>query len=401
MIPSDVASALRLQLPDQGKLAAAQPQNQPVVSAQRINDALSDMVPGQRLMAEIQALLPNGTYRAIVAQRDITLALPFSAKPGDTLELEVVETDGKVALAFVANRTAATGNPQESVPTTLSRTGQLIGDLLGGIDNQGKRAPPAPLNGSQPLVESMPKTAADLAPVLKQALTQSGMFYEAHQARWVAGELPTNQLLQEPQGQLSQARSTTAPAQTNPSAATAEQLTAPPMPATTAPNSPAELVYTRQATLGDTPTSNINAPGQDASRLQQTSQSAALPQQLTPLVQQQLDALATQTYAWQGQIWPGQQMSWEISEDQSKRQQGETGTSSQWQTRLKLDLPQLGGIEAALHLRPGGGVEISLAVAQDSSGNKLNAASQLLKQQFAAAGLSLAQFSVKHGVPSE
>jgi hypothetical protein len=46
----------------------------------------------------------------------------------------------------------------------------------------------------------MPKTAADLAPVLKQAVTQSGLFYEAHQARWVAGDLPTEALRQEPQG---------------------------------------------------------------------------------------------------------------------------------------------------------------------------------------------------------
>ena len=41
-------------------------------------------------MAEIQAMLPNGSYRAVVAQREITLALPFSAKSGDSLELEVV-----------------------------------------------------------------------------------------------------------------------------------------------------------------------------------------------------------------------------------------------------------------------------------------------------------------------
>lgn len=52
----------------------------------------------------------------------------------------------------------------------------------------------------------MPKTAADLVPVLKQALTESGMFYEAHQARWVAGEFPTENLKQEPQGKLSSAQ---------------------------------------------------------------------------------------------------------------------------------------------------------------------------------------------------
>lgn len=36
-------------------------------------------------IAEIQAMLPNGTYRAIINQRNVTLALPFSAKTGDSL----------------------------------------------------------------------------------------------------------------------------------------------------------------------------------------------------------------------------------------------------------------------------------------------------------------------------
>ena len=39
--------------------------------------------------------------------------------------------------------------------------------------------------------------------MLKQAITQSGMFYEAHQAEWVEGRLAKATLLQEPQGKLS------------------------------------------------------------------------------------------------------------------------------------------------------------------------------------------------------
>ncbi len=85
MIPSDVANSLRQILPD--RQAATNPQTQPVAQAAKIADVLSNLVPGQRILAEIQALLPNGTYRAVVAQRDVTLALPFSAKPGYTLEL--------------------------------------------------------------------------------------------------------------------------------------------------------------------------------------------------------------------------------------------------------------------------------------------------------------------------
>lgn len=203
MIPPDVASSLRSVLTESQSATQQPQQTQPVAAIQRIADVLGNLVPGQRIMAEVQGMQANGTYRATVGQREITLSLPFSAKAGDSLELEVTESDGKLALAFVANRgePAAKGQPV-SVATTLSNTGRMIGDLLQELTVDGKRAPAAPLNGNQALVQSMPKDAAQLVPVLKQALTQSGMFYEAHQARWAAGRLPTEQLRQEPQGRL-------------------------------------------------------------------------------------------------------------------------------------------------------------------------------------------------------
>ena len=82
MIPSDVASRLQV---------SADATLRPVAPAQEISDKLSGLVAGQKVMAEIQALLPNGTYRALINQRSVTLALPFSAKSGDALELLVTE----------------------------------------------------------------------------------------------------------------------------------------------------------------------------------------------------------------------------------------------------------------------------------------------------------------------
>ncbi|MEK7737484.1 MAG: flagellar hook-length control protein FliK, partial [Pseudomonadota bacterium] len=54
-----------------------------------------------------------------------------------------------------------------------------------------------------PLLVQAPRSGADLAPVLSKAIAQSGLFYEAHQARWVSGKLPLANLLHEPQGRLS------------------------------------------------------------------------------------------------------------------------------------------------------------------------------------------------------
>ncbi|MBK7646602.1 MAG: flagellar hook-length control protein FliK [Betaproteobacteria bacterium] len=369
MIPPDVANALRLQIPDQAKVAAQQPQNQPVAAVQQITDVLSNLVPGQRILAEIQALLPNGSYRAVVGQRDITLSLPFSAKPGDTLELEVTESDGKLTLAFVTNRSdsAAAKAPPESASTSLSTAGKLIGDLMGNIQTDGKRAPAAPLNNAQPLVETMPKTAADLVPVLKQALTESGMFYEAHQARWVAGEFPTENLKQEPQGKLSSAQ-------------------------TNATVNPENTPKTNNLPNAE-PASNT-APT-TASRAE-PSAGTAVPRDLMPIVQQQLDGLATQNFAWQGQVWPGQQMRWEIGENQDDSRSSSSDEIQRWQTRLKLSLPQLGDIDITLNLKAGGEVRVAVTAGTESSETRLRDEVQQLRKQFEAAGLNLTEVSVQH-----
>lgn len=424
MIPPDVANNLRL-LQTDPQLATGQRQLQPTLPVQRIADVLGDLVPGQRLMAEIQALLPNGSYRAVVAQREITLALPFSAKPGDSLELEVVENDGKVALAVVAGdgqgKTGESGTT--SAATTLSRTGQLIGDLLGGIDRDGKGAPPAALNGSQPLVETMPKTAADLAPVLKQALTQSGMFYEAHQARWVAGEIPGARLLQEPQGRYSSPQPlVTTAAHTLPADGTLHGMP-PPLagePSAEMADAPGRPTLATNAYLADgrasdtmhapvslpTDASSTSAAGM-ASPLPSApgpgaagSTPAPLPADLVPLVQQQLNALATQTFAWQGQIWPGQQMHWEIEENGNNGRQTGDSPEGNWRTRLKLQLPQLGAIEATVLLRGGTQLEIAVTTADEARTAVLNQAGQTLGQQLETAGLHLGRLTVTHGTPA-
>lgn len=369
MIPADVASRLRLTVQDQPAAT------QPATPVKNLGDVLSDLVPGQRIMAEIQAMLPNGSYRAVVAQREITLALPFSAKAGDSLELEVVDSDGKLSLAVVSNRTSGTqaGSAQESVATTLSQTGKLIGDLLADIDGQGKKAAPAPLNGNQPVVDNFPDSAADLAPLLKEALSKSGVFYEAHQARWVAGQLATEQLLQEPQGKHS-------------------SPTPPPLAGAG--------IADKQNSANTTP-APIATSTDDITRSGGKLQAVGIPADLAPLVQQQLESLATQTFTWQGQVWPGQQMHWEIDEQQGQRKSSDSENTGQWQTRLKLELPQLGGIDAALRLRPGNEVEITLSTSTDRSENALNTAARQLTEQFAAAGLNLTKLSIKHGTLAE
>ncbi|KFB66948.1 flagellar hook-length control protein FliK [Candidatus Accumulibacter vicinus] len=491
----------------------------PASPGQEITDKLSGLVVGQRLLAEIQSLLPNGSYRALINQRSITLALPFAARSGDAIELEVAESNGKLTLAVLAKAVSDSGQRGvEAAATSLSRTGQLISDLLGGTRNAGPVA--LPLNGNQPIAARPPANAQELLPLLKQAISESGMFYESHQAGWVEGRYSKAQLLQEPQGKLlplvtvqqaavprlaatlvataqessraSEPRGMTGatgeaaqarPADPNVATSQAAPLVAAPPDAAaqvtvaqesslaselrgmtgaageaaqarpTDPNVatsqaapllqepegiPAPVLAEQQTTtprlapppvvtvqespqaaellaVSDTAVEANPAQARPADPIPATSQSAQSSQTPQPppsappsqpvapqaqaIVQQQLEAFATQNFSWQGQIWPGQQIRWEIANEIDPRESRGDGAadsgenSEKWQTRLRLTLPQLGEVDARLHIQ---GKQITLAVVAPDAGTRARLRSEVaaLRSQFEQAGLDLASLGI-------
>ncbi len=373
MIPSDVLTAqLRptVQTDRVGPVQPAQP-------ADAVNDLLTSLSAGQRVTAEVLAVLPNGAYRAMIAQREVTLALPFSAKSGDALELEVVENDGKQALAV---RVPASGaQPQESTPANLSSTAKLIASLFSLPDQgSGNAKPPlAQLNDAQPILNGKTLlTGSDLAPLLQQAVSKSGLFYEAHQAQWVQGQRTGAELRQEPQGKQlplsSPAAAPHTPANAQGSATT---------PALTAANNEV-----------------LNAAAQHNAKAgeSQAAQAKILSPETTNLVRQQLDSLASGNFVWQGQIWPGQTMEWRIVEDaHAPKRQGEDGDTAQgWKTSLRLHLPKLGTLDAQLTIQDN---QLALDIATDSSQTaaKLAEEKNALVSQLAAAGLQITALNIQ------
>ena len=452
MIPSDVASRLQV---------SADAALRPVAPAQEIADRLSGLVAGQKVMAEIQSMLPNGTYRALINQRSITLALPFAAKSGDSLELQVTESDGKLALAIVAAANEGGQPAAATTSATLSRTGQLISSLFAEARDAGGSKAAATLNANAPL-GATPVSAQELLPQLKQAITQSGMFYESHQAEWVEGRFSKAALLQEPQGKLSspatlaaqaqadaalpvQASNTPPPATNLPaSALPADEAAAPLLPkmltgasdmvaapasALTADEAAAPLLAKALADAGDAgdavtahtseaATDKTAAPlpskapigaGEvvtarhdtsevgNASTTPPQAQSKAPGQLVAPqaqaLVQQQLEALATQNFSWQGQIWPGQEMRWEIEEDAAHRDTGGDETAAKWATRLHLTLPNLGEVDAHIRLQ-GNEITLSMTAGSEATRTLMRAARVALRSQLDQAGITLASMGV-------
>lgn len=373
MIPADVAS--RLQVTSDAAL-------RPVAATQEISDKLAGLVAGQKVLAEVQALLPNGTYRALINQRNITLALPFSAKAGDSLELQVTETDGKLAFAVLSRPGGEEKPAAESVSTTLSRTGQLISTLYSGTQEAKGKAAALPL--TTPVAPAPPQSAEELVPLLKQAIGQSGMFYESHQAEWVEGRLPRTALLQEPQGKLS-----------SPSAFAAD-----PSPSRLAPQQSSQTVSdTITALRPGSETAASNTADAAKSIVTQPSQSPTIAPQLQSLVQQQLEAMATQNFVWQGPVWPGQDMRWEIDENATQGPQ-EDETAPQWTTRLRMTLPRLGEIDARIQLR-GNQITIAMSAGDDETRQRMRIDGESLRNQLDAAGLTLTSMGIEALAPEE
>ncbi|MDE2600362.1 MAG: flagellar hook-length control protein FliK [Rhodocyclaceae bacterium] len=364
LIPPDVG--VRMRLPGDGPL-------QPVAPVPGIPAELLDLQPGQVFSARIQEVLPENTYRALVAGKTVTLALPEGAESGDVLELVVIDRNNKAILARTVPDGAA--GTEAYKHTTLSPTAQLIGQLL-SEEPGGTQA--MPLNRGQALLNAPPTNAAPLATALQKAVEGSGLFYEAHQAQWIAGKRPLESLLQEPQGQRSdRAEAEAAPTATRASSEAAVGGTA-----------------VRQELLK---AANDAIPARAAAETAQAAvrgETQTMPAELRPLVQQQLEAAANQRLVWHGEAWPGQRMEWEVEEDQRQTARS-TEEPQPWLTTLRLTTPRLGSVEARLRIA-GNSLQLNLSTPVGASAADMRDELPALTQALAAAGIDLQSAQVRH-----
>ncbi|MDD5297977.1 MAG: flagellar hook-length control protein FliK [Rhodocyclaceae bacterium] len=191
MIPTDLATRTRLIQDSQVQALSATPE---------IPAELPALTPGQRITARVESTLSNGSFKAEVDGKMVNLTVSSSNSgkpveqlssigPGQTLELVVTGKNQRTIFARVADQAAG------DMPV-LSKPAQLIGSLL------ARGAPEAaPLAKGAPLMQApSPEAFRALPQQLRQAVAESGLFYESHQAQWVAGKLPAESLLREPQG---------------------------------------------------------------------------------------------------------------------------------------------------------------------------------------------------------
>jgi hypothetical protein len=116
-------------------------------------------------------------------------------------------------------------------------------------------------------------------------------------------------------------------------------------------------------------------------------------------INMQLTAHEQARVAWQGQLWPGQEMRWEVERDASEG--GAAGGDEEagtWQSRLTLRFGALGEVAARVVLS-GDQLHIRLDAASADAGQRMGAQRARLEQALEAAGMPLSTLAI-HAVPA-
>jgi hypothetical protein len=244
--------------------------------------------------------------------------------------------------------------------------------------------------------------SAQLVPLLRQALSQSGLFYESHQAQWLSGKVDLASLLREPQaqgtGQPASGRPTTGTGATLAPLPSSGQGTGSTASAETAPragNVASALANAAAQAFGraEAPVARIReVSAQQAENIMRNNPVA---ERLLPIVHQQLESLASHQYLWHGMAWPGQMFEWIIEDPRGEGHAEGDDADGQWDTTLRMTLPRLGGVEARVQLSANG-VALRLQVEDKFAVARLETHRDELAGALEAAGVPLTGMAVEH-----
>ena len=358
MLQPDVVARLRL-LVDTARVPNA-------ADNTRVNE-VSALTPGQRVTARVEREIADARFYVTVLGKTYEMKLPAGVRPGQTLQLSYVSDTPRPTFLLTNTAPAVQGNE-------LSQLGRLIAALLGPKQQAA--------NGTTAQRTVVPLTAnpADTLTtpaLLRAALAESGIFYESHQAQWVAGRMPLEQLRREPQGRLPPL-----PKPPGETAAPAKQP-AQPAPGRAAAPTPSSAERIPVADVRTEPTA-----GRPVTPVQ--AQPSPIHPETAPIVRQQLETLDTRHVIWQGEAWQDQWMEWETGEE---AQSPNGDSQAAWYSTLTLELPTLGKVRIRTVLA-GIGARVRVEFVDSAAGERLRAAQALLAANLQSRGIDLADFVV-------
>jgi hypothetical protein len=350
---------------------------------QEVSERLAQIAIGRQVRAEVLALFEDGTSLVRVENATARMLLPAGAKVGDQLSMAFVAREPRPTFLLL---------PQEgdSTPASLSSAGRLVSQLMQQARDAG--APTA----IQPRTPLLSTPAASLntetvAGALYQSVELSGLFYESHMQEWISGSRSLTDLQREPQASLP-------PPPSNPQThsplkdlghADLTKLVADMKEIGNGASVLAKLISDAQSQ-----SQASNAPSVDAAVIARPeSPLPAIQPEAAQIINQQLNTLEQQRIQWQGELWPGQRMEWEITEDSPQGRSGETPEPS-WSSKVRFHLPTLGEISATVKLT-GDRVHVQVDTADDKAANTLRTERPALAEALAAAGSPMESFLVK------
>lgn len=341
---------------------------------------------GQTLPAQIQSQLADGSYLVQIANTVVQMQLPQGTPVGSTYTATLIGNNPRPTFLLQdAVPTAA----QQSSETSLSSTAHLITTLLQTPENAA-----TPLTAATPVVSQPTISPNELAAALKTSLTQSGLFYEAHLSQWIQGQRTLASIQQEPQASQTQqlVAQSNLPASNSANTQQLTQNSSFTLATGSTSNSQPALANLSTSASANTP---INTPANASANISANDiQNSNTNPVLTQLVQHQLQTLENGQILWQGQVWPGQTMQWQIENDQSPSPQGSAQESTGWKSQMLLDMPALGQMNIQIGIV---GKQVRIAIHTDSSQTCATLSSQqtTLLTQLNTVGLKLDHLQIQ------
>ncbi len=351
MLPANLLNALK---------AYVLEQKTPLPAASEVKPKTEQFEVGKKFEGSVQTQVSPGVFNVRIAQQLVQMQLPSTIRSGDKVALQVIATEPRLTFSMVGS-----ANPL-STPEQLGSMARL----LSSMSQQAPEKAYVRLAQSAPIWDKpQPTESKQLAGLLHEALSNSGLFYESHQAQWLEGVRSTAQLLHEPQNlppeQVKAAMAGDVSGKAAPGDAFAKAAMAGDTSGKTAmagdasgKTPTASETTEKTAMMNNTADSAVTARNSTNTSNQPNTTSLpedkiqSIPDHLQPLVQQQLNALETRQMVWQGNIWPDQPMQWEVHE-QAPQTPG-VEEQRQWVTQLQLNLPNLGEVAATLRFNSAG-----------------------------------------------
>ncbi len=310
-------------------------------------------LPGTRVIAEVRAIIDPTRALLQIGEHVVDARLPVPLKLGERVPLRVVEPFPK--LVFVIE--SAEGPVAHRTQVSMSAAARVIAEVIRTTD-PGQVGKPLRLAQPLPLPQGTASHPEEIARGLKHAVERSGLFYEKHQARWIAGEYPLAELAREPQAKLHR------------QAGTAN------------PSSPARVALAEPA-----PSSNGLEALSAGERLPAAAKEASPARApFEAPLRAQLDLLDGRPVMVAIPGWEPQDIHWELPQ----REQGREGQEEEiWNTQLHLSFPRLGQLTAQIRL-VNDTLTLALSARSGETRSELAARQDILMEAFKEAGLNLA-----------